>query len=46
MKGRYFQIVVLLFIKDVKDAMFAYCPFVLLYYVINVWGFILIEVKA
>jgi len=44
-RGRYFQIVVPLSIKDAKDAMLVYRPFVLLYHVTNAWGSTLTEVN-
>jgi len=45
MKEYYFQIVILSFIKDAKDAILIYRLFVFLYYVINVRGSTLIEVN-
>jgi len=45
MKGYYFQIAILLSIKNAKNVMLIYCPFVLLYYITNVWGFTLTEVN-
>ena len=45
MKECYFQIIIPLFIKNVKNAMLTYHLFVLLYYVTNAWGSTLTEVN-